>query len=77
MFNEQLEINGDNWDEYSAELEYSQAAEKLDDRWVAGGGGKETPFTYNNKRWLYVYNHKTREHGFLDMDSDIVYNSYE
>ena len=52
--------------------DYDLAIMKHDDRWVAAGGGSETPFTFNRQRWLYVFNPKRHRHGYLNLDTDIV-----
>jgi len=45
--------------------------------WVPACGGLETPFTYNNTRWLYVFNWATQERGYLNLDTDIVEEDYK
>ncbi len=40
---------------------------------VAACGGSEQPFTVDGVRWLYVWNRTTRQHGYYNMDLDIVY----
>lgn len=34
--------------------------------------GTETPFTVNGRRWLYCYDTDLKQHGYLDIDNDIV-----
>lgn len=57
------------------EFKYAVAGKK--DSWVPGAGGSEMPFTSNGKRLQRVYNPKTREHGYLDLGSDIVTSDRE
>jgi len=52
--------------------EYLTAVKENADRWVAACGGSEEPFTHNGVRWLYVYNPRREEHGYLNMGTDIV-----
>jgi hypothetical protein len=42
--------------------------------WRVGCGGTEVPFTYGGRRYLYVFNGV--KHGYLDMDTDVVYEDY-
>jgi hypothetical protein len=56
---------------------YNRAYHDRADAWVPGGGGTETPFTHNGTRWLYVWNHARMEHGYLNLDTDIVYDDYD
>lgn len=58
-----------------SEAEYEEALAALADKWVAGCGGKETPFVKGGRRWLYVFNPKREEHGYLDLDTDVVLGS--
>lgn len=58
-----------------AEAEYAAAVGARADRWVPGCGGKETPFVKGGRRWLYVFNPKREEHGYLDLDTDVVLGS--
>lgn len=45
------------------------------DRWVPACGGTEVPYLDKmGRRILYVYNHKTGKHGYLDLGQDIVYD---
>jgi hypothetical protein len=60
----------------AATAEYKLAVAQRADRWVAGCGGNEIPFTYNGRRWLYVFNPATCRHGYLDLDTDIVTFDY-
>jgi hypothetical protein len=55
-------------------LEYEIARVGSADRWVPACGGNEVPFTLNGRRWLYVYNHATGKHGWLELGQDIVYD---
>lgn len=55
-----------------AKDEYSEAARNKDDKWVAACGGNEIEFTHYGTRWLYVYNPARDEHGYLNLDTDIV-----
>jgi hypothetical protein len=54
------------------QLEYINALNCKADRWVSACGGNEIPFTYENTRYLYVFNHAIMKHGWLNMDTDIV-----
>ena len=54
------------------ETAYATAVAELRDSWVAACGGLEVPFTYNRTRYLYVYNPRRHEHGYLNLDTDIV-----
>lgn len=45
------------------------------DRWVPANGGTETPFTFQRRVYLYVYNHATGQHGWLG-PGDIVYRDF-
>lgn len=40
-------------------------------------GGLEVPFTYQGTRWLYVWDSETKEHGYLNLDNDIIYDDYK
>lgn len=40
-------------------------------------GGLEVPFTYQGTRWLYVWDSATREHGYLNLDTDIIHDDYK
>lgn len=58
--------------------EYLRASANRADKWVAGCGGTEVPAkNRNGKKVLYVFNHATVTHGYLDMGSDIVYKDLE
>lgn len=46
------------------------------DAWVPACGGQELPFLADGTRWLYVWNAGRREHGYLNMDQDIVYPNW-
>lgn len=52
--------------------EFNAAVAGNKDTWVPGGGGTETPFLRGGTRYLRVYNPKTRKHGFLNLDTDMV-----
>ena len=53
--------------------EFYQARIRRADRWVPASGGHEQPFkSRSGKRLLYVWNAKTGEHAYLDMDSDLI-----
>jgi hypothetical protein len=58
-------------------LEYAEALVSNADRWVPACGGKEAPFTKNGTRWLYVWNPKMGQHGYLNLDSDLVVSSLD
>lgn len=54
--------------------EYQTARISRADRWVPACGGFEVP--YRDKLGhmvLYVFNHRTGQHGYLDVGTDIVY----
>lgn len=53
-------------------LDYRKAMEEKADRWVAACGGKEVPCIHGGIEYLYVYNHATNEHGYLNLSNDIV-----
>lgn len=54
--------------------EYQMARIAKADRWVPACGGKEIPYRDRLGRTvLYVYNHRTGKHGFLDVGQDIVF----
>lgn len=46
-------------------------ADKVDE-WIPACGGHEEPFTVNHTRWQYMYNPATGEHGYLNLDTDII-----
>lgn len=52
--------------------EFLAAATMKADQWVPACGGLETPFLHNGTQWLYVYNHASEEHGYLNLSTDIV-----
>ena len=52
--------------------EYDLALTAKADRWVAACGGMEVSFLHNGTKWLYVWNPATGEHGYLNLDTDIV-----
>jgi len=54
--------------------EYDQAVTENADRWISACGGKEVPFTVNGTEWLYVWNPRTGEHGYLNLGTDIVHD---
>lgn len=56
--------------------EYDQAVSNRANRWVPACGGYETPFSHNGTEWLYVFNPSLRQHGYLNMREDIVYDQY-
>lgn len=48
------------------------------DHWVAACGGTETPFkTRSGKTLWYMWNTRTGEHAYLDMDNDIFLTTPE
>ena len=54
--------------------EYQMARITRADRWVPACGGQEVPYIdRNGRKVLYVYNHATAEHGYLDCGTDIVW----
>jgi hypothetical protein len=60
------------WDRFKAKREYDQALEELADRWVPGANGTEVPGLRNGRWTLYVFNPGTRQHGYLDLATDVV-----
>lgn len=52
--------------------EYSEAVATKADKWVAACGGQEIEFVHRGIPWLYVYNPARNEHGYLNMETDIV-----
>lgn len=52
--------------------EYAEAVAVKADKWVSACGGNEIEFTHYGTRWLYVYNPARDEHGYLNLDTDIV-----
>jgi len=56
--------------------EYHNARIGKADRWVAACGGFEVPYLDElGRKVLYVYNHATGKHGYLDMGQDIVFET--
>jgi len=52
--------------------EYNQAKASRADRWVPACGGNEQPFLANGTNWLYCYNFGTGQHGYLNLDTDMI-----
>lgn len=52
--------------------EYAQALAEKADRWIPACGGHEESFKHNGTAWLYVWNPATGEHGYLNLQTDIV-----
>lgn len=49
-----------------------------DDDWVPAAGGKEEPFnTKDGRRLQYMWNPSTREHAYLDLDTDVLLSDDE
>jgi hypothetical protein len=44
---------------------------------VPACGGLEEPFFFNGTRWLYVWDSSTKEHGYLNLDTDIIHDDYK
>lgn len=44
---------------------------------VPACGGLEVPFTFNGARWLYVWDKATGDHGYLNLDTDIIHADYK
>lgn len=63
------------WSMVEAQAEYIEAMSERRDAWVVGGCGTETPYICGGRWTLYVYNPATGEHGFLDMATDMVYDT--
>ena len=53
-------------------FEYRQAMAANADQWVPACGGTEQPFDYNGTRYLYCFNPQKREHGYINLDTDIL-----
>lgn len=50
----------------------------LNDDWIPAAGGKEEPFTTKDGRKLqYMWNPSTREHAYLDLNTDILLSDDE
>ena len=43
------------------------------DYWIPACGGTEKEFTYNGKRWLYMWNITGGEHAYYCYDDDLFY----
>ncbi len=57
-------------------VEYQTALEAKADRWVPACGGSEVAYVDSmGRKVLYVYNHATGKHGYLDVRQDIVYEN--
>lgn len=52
--------------------EFAIAQAENADCWVPACGGHEVPFQYRGTTYLYVYNHAKRDHGYLNLATDIV-----
>lgn len=46
------------------------------DQWVPACGGAEEPFTYNGKRYLYMWNITTGQHAYYCANDDRFYVDY-
>jgi len=58
--------------------EYKRAVGEKRDAWVVACGGLELPVVnFDGVRTLYVFNPASGEHGFLNMETDIVYRDFE
>ena len=44
--------------------------------WVVACGGTETPFTYNGKTYLYMWNPATGEHAYYCETDDLFVEDY-
>ena len=54
-------------------MAYELAASGKQDAWVPASGGLEAPtVARNGRRVLYCFNHATQEHGYIDMDKDML-----
>ena len=62
------------WDQRVAVAEAVEAVRVAADKWVAGCGGYERPaYSSDRRAWfLYVFNPAKSEHGWLNLDTDIV-----
>lgn len=47
------------------------------DHWVAACGGTETPMTIGGRRLWYMWNRRTGQHAYLDMDRDVFLTDAE
>lgn len=56
----------------AARREYDRAVGANADLWVVGGRGSEVPFLSDRRWFLYVWNPRTSEHGYLDLSTDVV-----
>ena len=53
-------------------LNEAQALREKNGRWVAACGGSETPMLVNGVRVLYCWNTGTREHAYLNLNTDMI-----
>ena len=56
--------------------DHTTALIRNEDRWVYACGGTELPFLYEGTRWVYVWNPAQQEHGYLNLDTDVVQPNY-
>lgn len=45
--------------------------------WIPACGGTETPFTKNGKKYLYMWNYRTKEHAYYCITDDIFVEDIE
>lgn len=55
-----------------AKQEYNLAVETMADRWVPACGGLESVTVINGIRYRYMFNPFRGEHGYLNLDTDIL-----
>jgi hypothetical protein len=61
------------WHRFPGKAEYALAQATHADAWVPACGGEEKPMlTRSGLRLLYVYNHATGEHAYLNCDTDLI-----
>jgi len=53
-------------------LDEAQARRERNGRWVAACGGTEQPMLVRGVRVLYCWNTGTKEHAYLNLDTDII-----
>ena len=58
--------------------EHLQYQEDLSDyAWQPACGGTETPFTWGDKTYLYMWNTETGEHAYYNQTDDVFEDSVE
>ena len=51
---------------------WCDAVERNLDLWIPACGGTETPFLMRGYRLLYCFNPATKEHNYINLDTDCV-----